>query len=483
MFGDQEVTRLTYQEAVHNAWLLAGTFALSRLAGAGQSLGLSLVLPYLDEVPMAPASGATMFNVLQGFLGGTRGLLSSSNVFVSNLKGAGQYERVGPAINQGLVAATLAGLAVTGVFYFSQSWLLWFGAQQQIAKNTGNFLQVAAYGVLPMNYAFVDQLSLLAMGYKNPAMALNAFYSVSSLAIGIPLALHSKKGLEYLALGLTIGAYLTWFVGRAYMYLKKDGGERIKDKYDLFSLSLESGSSACQWLKIALPTMAQALSEWLPTLLISILISSMAQSGSQYADAQEPSMQLLIVLNQILMGLGTAATTMVATLIGQGDAQKTMEAKQIVKSNILTQVHANFKVTLCCVLPFGCLLLSMPHPFTRLFTTNKEAYDLSDTLVRYTGGSFVFDGLRNVMTGHILGKKKMTDNIYSSTSNVCITTILGVGAGWLLSSKPNEGPENYFLTRGLSIVLAHISLSFWWYKGVKEDALLKKEEQQALVGA
>lgn len=436
-------------------------FAVSRFSGAGLSLGLSIMVRKLKDTPGAISGASPMFNIQQGFMGATRGFLSTTNVFVRELIKTGRAEDVGKAIFQSYTYGVVIGTAFGGVFIFSKDILSCMAVSEEISNAVGQFLRPVAYGVIPTNFAFIDQMGLLTMGKKSATTALNVLLSISSVGAAGALAFKDEKGLAGLGWGLTIGAVVTWAAGRGYMYFGSQEGERLKDKYGLFNCSTDSGISTSEYLKLALPTALQAISEWTPTLAMSVIIAASVNATINSA-AIEPSMQLMVFLNQVLMGLSTAATVEIAGLVSlTGQAISAVEHDQLVMQT-RRRAMTNLLASLCFTVVPGLVLLVAPKPFVNLFSEVDEDTGIAETAVRYTGATFLFDGLRNVQTGNILGKKMPIDNVFSAVTNLLISTGLTVLIGQLAFKE--HGLNSYPFGRLVAIGLTFGMLLAWWSK-------------------
>jgi|GEM_PF-3889615 len=404
-----------------------------------------------------------------GVTGTARGALSSVNAVVGSLNGQRNYDQIGPAVNQGLLIGLVLGIPTMAIFYTSGKWLTMVHVDPLIAQEVAKYLQPISYGILPTYFSVVDQNFLFSIQRKMSPILLNSLMVGASMAVGFPLAFY-QKSLAALGYGASAGAFITFVVGRLFLYFNKTDGVLDRNKYKLFIASLRSGTSFKDLLGLSLPAAMQALSEWLPTILIATL-SSINTNGAQISDtldAEQPSMQMLLILNQILLGLGTAATVAVANARGNALTKAPeSEDEQLSLQNVKTIGWGNIAVTGLLTIPPAFFLAAYPDPLVRLFTSNAKAFPLAKSMLRVTGASLVLDGVRNTTTGALLGKKNRADNLFTSGTNLLITALAATALGYF--TQPSLGPISFFVFRMIGIMLTTSLLLYRW-KATGSDA-------------
>jgi Na+-driven multidrug efflux pump len=465
-YEDELKVPLLYPEQLHlstavvQSAYFALPFALSRVAGAIQSLGNGIILTKLNnqaDIAAAPV----MFMVQLVLIGTTRGALSSMNAVVGTLNGEMKYDRIGPAVNQALLLGLMLGVPVSVLFYTASDWLKLMGVDESVAEHTGQYLRALSYAVIPTLLSFVDQQLLFSIKRTRAPIVLNTLLIVSSMLIGFPAAL-IKSDLNWVGYGALIGASLAFLTGRTYLYLNKKDYVHDRMKYNIFTRSLDSGTRFKELLDLSFPMALQAMSEWLPTLLIAF-ITAHAVNSELVLEAEEPSMVVLLMFNQILLGFGTAATVSVANALGRAKAyaeQKKDDDELVWKTNARTIGYSNVIVTGLTTLPFVIFLTAYPGPIVRLFTEYELAYPLAEQMLRIVGASLLLDGIRNTTTGAFLGRRNRADNFFTSMTNLLITAAAATALGYF--TEDSVGHLSYFGFRMLGIFMTASVLLIRW---------------------
>jgi Na+-driven multidrug efflux pump len=451
---------ISFKDATKEAAYFAVPFALSRLAAAGQSFGNGIVIAHLD-VSDITAAAPIMFMTQQCFIGTAKGALSSVNTIISNLNGQKKFNQIGSAVNQGLLLGTFIGVPTMIIFFTAQDWLPFLSMNKNIAKVAGEYLRSVSYSILPAYWSFVDQSFLLSIKRSLSPIMLNTLLVGASMAIGYPLAIINNNiaGLGY---GVSIASMLTFIVGRYHLYTNQTEGVLDREQYNLFSKSFDSGTSFINLFRLSFPTSLQALSEWLPTMLITLLSSS-GKNADEVLEAEEPSMQMLIALNQILLGLGTATTISVANALGRAHChteEEQLELAILWKKNARTIGYAELTVTSAVMLPLTLFCAIYPHPIVQIFSKRGQNYPLAESMLRVTGITLIIDGIRNTITGALLGRKKSADNFFTSITNLLITGATATTLGYF--SQDIVGPLSFFLCRMIGIfITAYLLMNRW----------------------
>jgi Na+-driven multidrug efflux pump len=483
--ADSDVVRLVFCRAVRQETCFSLTFAVSRVVLSLQSLLYTIYIT-LAKIPNTISASSPMFMVQQGFYGAMRGWLSTTAVITGRLNGEEKFEKIGPAVNQGLLMAVILGVPVAVLLGLFEYILLSTGMDSSVADQAGGFLRAAAYGAIPANLAFVDQVFLLSVKQLRSAVLFSVIQVGLSLLIGIPWS-YEVNNLTPLGYGIGIASLFTFVLDRLVFLLRTDA----YSKFHLFDKSFNSGTTFLEFIFLSLPTCMQAASEWLPTILLTILIGSLPV-GNAALDAINPSMQLLIIFNTILLGLGTAATVSTANYLGKAkkviatadlssqisnvDSETKDDKYKVAIANARIVGKANLTVTFLFTLFPAALCFAIPKSIGDVFlgnvtltnqsmTTNSTVVQygqewFSNATIRFIGATFLLDGIRNTATGIILGRKDITDNYLSAFSNLLITTGLSVLLGYFLQDY--LGPLSYIASRLLCVALMTIGLTIWW---------------------
>ncbi len=459
---ENEQALLSFNEAFQEAMYRSLAFVLPRLFVAGKNFTNAIItagLPNPDAIEgMALAS---LFQQLM--LGIIKGGTITIDSLIAELNSQNKKENIGPLINQGLLLSSAIGIPATILFFTSNTWLQQLGISPSVAQQAGNYLRALSYSVLPTCWTMIDQGALLSIDRKWSPTAFNALFVCGSMAIGYPMTLYTQD-VTWLAYGISIAGIAVFILDRTYLYFNKTNGKLDRETYKLFSLSLESGYTFSDVLKLYSPAVLQGLSEWLPSLLTTFIIAS---NDSEAADeAQVPSVHLVVAFTQILLALSAASTILVSEKLGPAKLtnENSMEYQKAIKNArkigyAMTAVAASFTSIV------AAFCLAYPDSLVKLFCHNEESFELSKSMLRITGITLLLDGIRNALTGALLGRNQLSDNFFTSLSNLIITagtaTILGV------FTQKEIGNLSLFLWKMMGIMATTTILGFYWEKQSK----------------
>ena len=445
---------------IYDSGRFAVPFALSRVAVAIQNIGNGVVINELHN-PDVISAAPIMFMVYQLHMGAARGAFSVINSIVGSLNGQGELNKIGPAVNQGLLMATAFGIPTSVLFFISEHWLPWFATDAVLVAHASQYLRALSYGILPTYWSAIDQQFLLAIKRTVSPIALNTLWVVLSMAIGYPLMLNYAN-VAWLGYGISISAMITFLVGRLYLYLHMQNGTPDRLKYNIFTRNTNSGTSHAELVQLSIPTMLQAISEWLPTTLIAIL-SAQSTNGKSILSQEQPSMQVLLVLIQILLGLGTAASVSVANTLGKArgcDEGARYEDAVTWVRNARMIGYAELIVTTFVALPPALFCALYPQPIVKLFLSDAQEFSHAESMLRITGATLILDGVRNTATGALLGKKCVADNLFTSITNLIITSAAATALGYV--TQNTLGAISFFIFRMIGIFLNGALLLHRW---------------------
>jgi MATE family multidrug resistance protein len=449
-------TPLALLNAIQKAAYYSLPPAFARGLVAGKSLISAILAGYLSESAIA---GYALGSILQQtMLAITKGAISSVDTVIADLDGKKQQEKIGAAVNQGLVIASVLGISATALFASANVWIEAMGVSPPVAQQAGSYLRALSYGFLPMCWTIVDQNFLFSIKRNSPVVVFSTFLVGASMAIGYPMMIRTKD-VAWLGYGVSYAAILAFFMTRMYLYLNKTDGVLDRYRYNLFMATFESGTSFGELLKLSFPTALQGLSEWLPSLLTTFIIAS--DDSENTAEAQAPSVQLLVALNQILLSMSSSASVLVSNNLGIARLNSMNEnLSKIAIKNAKTMGNASVIVTTGLMAPVAALGMFYPDPIVNLFCHSEEAFELSKTMLQITCATLLLDAMRNAITGALLGRKQPVDNFFTSLSNLIITAGLSTVAGFL--TQKDLGPLSFFISKMIGIAVTTGILGYYW---------------------
>jgi Na+-driven multidrug efflux pump len=353
------------------------------------------------------------------------------NLFAKSNAPQNEPAKTGPLIYQAMIINTVVSIPIMGLFFLSNIWLREIGLNPSVAEETAKFLQAFAIAVWGVGLNIVDQGWLLSQKRKWSPTILSTFFVSVTMAISYPMAL-STQNIAWFGYGLSSAAWLTFVAGRIHLYLNKTEGVLDREKYQLFTISLDSGYSFWEISKLYASSAGNGFNEWGPNLAGTLFIASNDSEGAD--EAQVPSVQALVAMIQILQALGTAAGNITSEKLGYAEAYEkglnsSDKAINMVKNAKMT-AYAMMKVSTIYSLPILIFGAGYPDFLVKLFCKEEQSFELAKNMLRLTAFTILFQGWGEVWRGVLSGRNQPQDNIFATFTNLIIVavgaTVLGI---------------------------------------------------------
>ena len=111
------------------------------------------------------------------------------------------------------------------------------------------------------------------------------------------------------------------------------------------------------------------------------------------------------------------------------------------------------------------LFLTIPRQLSQFFLTNnddaEEILQTTSRLLIINGIGQLFDGLRQTITGALIGQN---DNFFPMATNVVSMCFIGILSSYLIGFVGNQGIDGIFAGRSICMFLAVVILGIRWFK-------------------
>ncbi|MEN9916209.1 MAG: hypothetical protein RLY40_141 [Pseudomonadota bacterium] len=109
--------------------------------------------------------------------------------------------------------------------------------------------------------------------------------------------------------------------------------------------------------------------------------------------------------------------------------------------------------------------LTIPRQLSQFFLTNNEDVDeilqATSRLLIINGIGQIFDGLRQTLTGALIGQD---DNFFPMVTNITSMCLVGILSSYLIGFLGNQGIDGIFIGRSSCMFLAALVLGIRWFK-------------------
>ncbi|MDP6384851.1 MAG: MATE family efflux transporter, partial [Planctomycetota bacterium] len=167
----------------------------------------------LNDAPILAA--AALANVwISGTSLAAMGILFGLDPVVTQAHGAGKGEQAGRALQGGLVIAILLGLFISALWTRTESVLLTFGQDPELARMAGRYARIQAFSVVPFLLFTALRQYLQGRGILAPALWVTAIANIFNALLNWAL-IFGHLGLP--AMGLE-GAGVASGLTRAFMF-------------------------------------------------------------------------------------------------------------------------------------------------------------------------------------------------------------------------------------------------------------------------
>jgi MATE family multidrug resistance protein len=393
---------------------------------------------HLNDAPTLAA--AALANVwITGTSLAAMGILFGLDPVVTQAHGAGKGEQAGRALQGGVVIAIVLGLFVSFLWTRTESVLLTFGQDPELARMAANYTRVQAFSVVPFLLFTVLRQYLQGRRILAPALWVTAVANGLNALLNWAL-IFGHLGLP--AMGLN-GAGVASGLTRAFMFAAL--------LVIVWRAQLHRGAWVPWSLKALHPD------SWGPTLRYGAAVSlhlsleiwafgcatfMAGKLGTVATAAHSVVMTVASVTFMIPLGISAAAVTRVGNLIGarrHDDAQRASWVAMGMGAGVMA----------CCGLTIFILRDSLPW----IFTGNQEVVRACALILPIAAAFQIFDGMQVVGSGILRG---MGRTLPAAGLNLVGYWMLALPLAFWMAFKREMGLPGIWW--GLAIALAIVAL-------------------------
>jgi len=132
-----------------------------------------------EAIAAAMPAGMLHFSLVSIFMG-TAGYVST---FVAQYYGARQYERIGPAIWQGIYISLIGGLVLICMYPFAEPVFGWIGHDERVQQQEVLYFQMLCFGGAPYMASYAVSGFFSGRGKTWPVMWVNTFATAVNLLL------------------------------------------------------------------------------------------------------------------------------------------------------------------------------------------------------------------------------------------------------------------------------------------------------------
>ncbi|MEM7670467.1 MAG: MATE family efflux transporter [Pseudomonadota bacterium] len=427
---------------------IAGPLAAAYLAELAMSLTTKSIVGQLGyrelaSIGLAADTAAEIVVVLVG-------LLSVVGVLVAQAEGGDRKADAGLAARQGLIVATLLGVAATAVIWYLDVLLAATGQDRQIIVLMGPYLQPLSLSILPVLWFFALRTFVAALA-KTWAILM-----ITSCAVGLNYVLcaglvHGAYGLPELGVSgagwaKTIVALLMLVALLSYTYFTP-----TFRGYGLFRGRLRLDPGVCREIfRLGIPVAGIVILE--AGLFAAVAIFS-GQLGAVPLATYQVMLAWIGIAFMTAHGLAESAMVRVAYWVGRDSLASARQA------GLLTFGMGVGWLVLLTAVP-----LNYPEPLVRIFLDESDpgfskVLSLTTQLLYLASFFQIFDGLQVMASLALRGLK---DTIVPLWCAALGYWVFGVAGGWILAFPLEMGAHGLWwgMAFGLTITGSLLAIRF-----------------------
>ena len=320
------------------------------------------------------------------------------------------------------------------------------GQDDTLLSHIRNYFNYYGIGFAANLLSLGNQQILLSHENTLPILFINSVNNLSNFGLGYLLITKKnnwKESAVSIAYGISSSASL--LLGSAYINLKYRQNR-------LLSFSLRPCLTSLRKLlqkgfPIGLQNGAEVIALW-----VSMLMAG--KFGNANLTASEIAGQYVYILT--VPGFALGQVTMI------------LSAQQYSRMNYSELRRVGIRAMLLSQILPACgmiLFLTIPRQLTQFFLTNNadadEILQTTSRLLVINGVGQLFDGLRQTLTGALIGQD---DNVYPMVTNMVSMCFIGVLSSYLIGFLANKDVDGIFAGRSVCMFLAALMLGIRWFR-------------------
>lgn len=279
-----------------------------------------------------------------------------------------------------------------------------------------------------------------------PILFINIVNNLSNFGLGYLLIIKKNNWQESaVSIAYGISSSSSLLIGSAYIHLKYQQNKLLS--FNLEHIFINLRRLLKKGLPMGLQNGAEVIALW-----ISMLMAG--KFGNANLTAAEIAGQYVYILTVPGFALGQVTSILSSE---QYSNRNYSELRKVgIRAMLLSQV-----------LPLGgmALFLTIPRQLSQFFLTNndnaEEILQTTSRLLMINGVGQLFDGLRQTITGALIGQD---DNIFPMVTNVVSMCFIGILSSYLIGFLGDQGIDGIFAGRSICMFLAAFVLGIRWFK-------------------
>ena len=392
----------------------------------------------------ATGMGSGVFTAIMIF---GAGLMLGVDALVSRAAGAGRYDDCLRWLHQGVVLALVVSPIVMLVTWIAFVTIDAWGLNPQIGALAKPYLQVIALSAAPLMFYAVFRRYLQGLHVVRPVMyALTSANIVNAGANAI--LIYGRLGMP--ALGVTGSAWSTclarvYMAAFLYVAVRREHRRRGEAHPHVpFAVDAQR-----LWRLVALG--APAASQITLEVGVFVLATALAARLDEVSSASHQiALNIVSCVFMVPLGLASAGAVRVGHAVGARDIHRARRAG-----------WTALGLGACIMIMLGLILLLLPIPMLRVFTTDARVLAIGSRLLGIAAAFQLFDGTQAVTTGVLRG---IGDTRTPMIMNVIGHWVLGLPVGYILCFGSGWGVIGLWIGLSVGLVFVALVLTFVWHR-------------------
>jgi MATE family multidrug resistance protein len=343
-----------------------------------------------EAIAAAMPAGMVYFSVVSVFMG-TAGYAST---FVAQYYGAGQYQRIGPALWQGVWISLLAGVVLLGLIPFAEPIFQFVGHDKAVQASEIDYFRIICLGGGPYIASYALSGFYSGLGKTWPVMWVNILATMVNLVLDYAL-IFGRWGFPEMGIK---GAGIATVIAGIFSFLVFLGliatGEHNR-RYQTISGWRPEKELFQRLLKYGVPSGVQFFLEMASFTTFILLVGRL---GTASLAASNIAFNINTLAFMPMIGCGIAISMLVGQYLG---ADKPGLAR--------VSVYSGFHLTFVYMTTIAAAYVLLPDIFVAPFAHKadpsefSEIYHYSIVLLRFVAVYSIFDTMNIIFTSAIKG--------------------------------------------------------------------------------
>jgi MATE family multidrug resistance protein len=343
-----------------------------------------------EAIAAAMPAGMVYFSVVSVFMG-TAGYAST---FVAQYYGAGQYQRIGPALWQGVWISLLAGVVLLGLIPFAESIFQFVGHDKAVQASEIDYFRIICLGGGPYIAAYALSGFYSGLGKTWPVMWVNILATIVNLVLDYALIFghwgFPEMGIKGAGIATVIAGIFSFLV-----FLGLIATREHNRLYQTIAGWRPEKELFKRLLKYGVPSGVQFFLEMASFTTFILLVGRL---GTTSLAASNIAFNINTLAFMPMIGCGIAISMLVGQYLG---ADKPGLAR--------VSVYSGFHLTFAYMTTIAAAYVLLPDIFVAPFALKadpsefSEIYHYSIVLLRFVAVYSIFDTMNIIFTSAIKG--------------------------------------------------------------------------------